>query len=333
MAAHELYYFTGHCSVQLDGVHSCRLLHLASQQGVQKCSISCQIKRFDFRRPSTFAFDSIWDTVDFRSCRSRCKIFNGMLLLWRKQSNLHLQRYPLQQKKLSVSPVLCVARLVPSSARQTPVLSPAELPIAVTSGRSLWKHSKYKCKTTQNTKIIFNTYPILFCLKIFCSENPWDFSPARNVEHWSYMWEERGERGRERAPPQLVSRKCAGPNYSFNYVFIYNSKTLYGCPNCSWIMGSGKAQLRENAYIAMFSWRSWISLLFQLLWTIWNFQDENEVQESYCCAFVHYFMQEEAWATHFQWKAAKNDGCDGPYVAHLSQTNQQWHSKEICIYS
>ena len=124
-------------SVQLDGVHSCRLLHLASQQGVQKCSISCQIKRFDFRRPSTFAFGSIWDTVDFRSCRSRCKIFNGMLLLWRKQSNLHLQRCPLQQKKLSVSPVLCVARLVPSSARQTPVLSPAELPIAVTSGRSL----------------------------------------------------------------------------------------------------------------------------------------------------------------------------------------------------
>ena len=83
-----------------------------------------------------------------------------------------------------------------------------------------------------------------------------------------------------------VSKKCTGFNYCFNWAIVYNSKTLYGSPNCGPIMGSATAHLKpwlqpnygiqevhfrgNHAYSAIVHSRLCTSLLLQLLWTIWN---------------------------------------------------------------
>ena len=80
----------------------------------------------------------------------------------------------------------------------------------------------------------------------------------------------------------------------------------------------------------MVSTRSWISLLLQLLWTSWNVKDENEVQESYCCAFV-LFRARRGMGNSLPMKSGRKWWLWWPYVAH--QTNQQRYLKEILIYS
>ena len=100
-------------------------------------------------------------------------------------------------------------------------------------------------------------------------------------------------------------------------------------PDCSQIMGSRKSTSGKIMPTVQWFIRGCVHRYYFSCFK--RFGMSNEVHESYCCAFVHYFVQEEACATHLKWKAAKNDGCDGPYVS--DQTDQQRHSKEIRIYS